>query len=264
MTEGSLRTAAGEDAPVDHHRDAVGEREHRGHVVLHQDHGETALEPRQQRHQPVGFLAAGAGHRLVEQDQLRRHGERDGEFERALLAVGQRAGWHMDAFAEPDFFERRAGGAVERRLRRGAAEEPEARSAARLDRERDVFQRREARQDRGDLERSREAQSGACVHRQRGDVAAVEPDAAALRFEETGYLIDERGLAGAIGADHGVQFPRRHLQRHAVGDGERAELLAQILDAQDRVSHAASSTVSAQRRRGRRGRTPRRRPATAR
>jgi hypothetical protein len=101
--------------------------------VLDQDHGEAALEPGEQRDQPLGLLAAGAGHRLIEQNELRRHGERDSHLERALFAMGQRAGRHVDAIAEPDLLERRPRRAIERRLARGAADEAEARARPRLE-----------------------------------------------------------------------------------------------------------------------------------
>jgi len=52
--------------------------------------------------QPVGLLAAGACHGFVEQQELGRHGERDGKLERALLAVGEYARRHVGARAEAD------------------------------------------------------------------------------------------------------------------------------------------------------------------
>ena len=79
------------------------------------------------------------------------------------------------------------------------------------------------------------------MHRQRGDVAAVEKDAAGVGRDQAGNLVDQRGLAGAVGADHGVQFAGRDVERHVVGDDQRAELLAQLLEAQHRFSHAAGS-----------------------
>ena len=93
-------------AAADQDGDAVGEREHRGHVVLDQHHGELALEAEQQVDLPLGFLAADAGHRLVEQKQRRLHGERDGKLERALLAVRQFAGADVGAVGDAGLFER--------------------------------------------------------------------------------------------------------------------------------------------------------------
>ena len=161
------RRAARQDAAVDQHRDAVRQREHRVHVVLDQHHREAALQAAQRRDQPLGLVAAGAGHRLVEQQQLRLHRQRDRELQRALLAVRELAGRHVGALGEADLRERGQRGRVQRRLVGRATEEAEARPRARLHGERDVLQHREARQDRGDLERAREPARGARVHRQR-------------------------------------------------------------------------------------------------
>src|SRR5262249_38279131 len=49
-----LRRAAREHATIDEHRDAVGERKHRRHVVLDQHHGKAALEPAQQTDEARG------------------------------------------------------------------------------------------------------------------------------------------------------------------------------------------------------------------
>src|SRR5262249_47305593 len=61
-----LRRAARKHAAVDQHGDAVGEREHGGHVVLDQHHGKASLQSAQQADEARGLFAAGARHRLVE------------------------------------------------------------------------------------------------------------------------------------------------------------------------------------------------------
>ena len=66
-----LRHVARDDRAVDHHRDAVGDAEHRVHVVLDQQHGMLGLERRQQRQHALGLLGAHAGERLVEQQHAR-------------------------------------------------------------------------------------------------------------------------------------------------------------------------------------------------
>ena len=104
------------------------------------------------------FLVPGAGQRLVEQQNARLRGQRDGDFELALLAMGQRAGLASGArvqtrrCAAPPSPARSAPSS-----RAAAPEEPEAAIRACLHGQRDVLQRRESRQDRGDLERAREA-----------------------------------------------------------------------------------------------------------
>ena len=107
-------------------------------------------------------------------------------------------------------------------------EEAEARAAARLHRERDILERREAGQDRGDLERSRQAHRRARVHRQGRDILAGKHDAAGIGRKQPGNLVDQRRLAGAVRPDDGVQFARPDVERHVVGD-----------DAGRRISSAA-------------------------
>src|ERR1043166_7447061 len=66
------------------------------------------------------------------------------------------------------------------------------------------------------------------MHRQRGHVMALEQDAAGIRFGEAGDLMDQRGLAGAVGADDGMQLAGRDLEADIIGDGERAIVLGEI------------------------------------
>jgi hypothetical protein len=50
------------------------------------------------------------------------------------------------------------------------------------------------------------------MHRQGGHIPAVETDAAAVGGERAGDLADQRGLAGAVRADHRVDFARTHVE----------------------------------------------------
>ena len=69
------------------------------------------------------------------------------------------------------------------------------------------------------------------------DVAAVEDDAAGVGGERAGDLVDEGGLAGAVGADDGVGLAGEDVEVDAVGDLERAERLAEVLQAQHGRAH---------------------------
>ena len=79
----------------------------------------------------------------------------------------------------------------------------------------------------------------AAIGRQRGDVAAVETDAAGVGRDLAGELADQRGLAGAVRPDDGVQLARRHVERDVVGGDDAAEALAQAVD----LAAAASATA---------------------
>ena len=77
------------------------------------------------------------------------------------------------------------------------------------------------------------------MHRQRGNVPPVEMDAAGVRHDLAGELADQRGLAGAVRPDDGVQLALRDIERDIVGGDHAAEALGQALDREQRVSHGS-------------------------
>ena len=111
----------------------------------------------------------------------------------------------------------------------------------RLRRERDIVGGGEIRQQRGDLERARQPEPAAPIGRQPGDVAAGEMNGAGIRHQLPGQLADQRGLAGAVGADDGVQFAGRDVERQIVGGDDAAEAPHQVFDAEQGISHGATS-----------------------
>ena len=65
-----LRRSRRDQRAVDHHRDPVGQREHRVHVVLDEHQRVLAAQRAQQLHHALRLVYAHARHRLVEQQQL--------------------------------------------------------------------------------------------------------------------------------------------------------------------------------------------------
>ena len=61
------------------------------------------------------------------------------------------------------------------------------------------------------------------VGRQPGDVLAVENDRARRRPQHAGQAIEERALAGAVGADDGADLARGHGEVDVVERGQPAE-----------------------------------------
>src|SRR4051794_28459009 len=59
-----------DDVTVDQHRNTIGQREHGGHVMFDQHDREPSFQLPQHPGKASGLVAAGAGHRLVEQQQL--------------------------------------------------------------------------------------------------------------------------------------------------------------------------------------------------
>ena len=116
---------------------------------------------------------------------------------------------------------------------------PEAERVAgmRLHRERDIVERGEIGKQRGDLERARQPEPAPAIGGKRGDVAAVEADAAAFGCNLAGQQPDQRGLAGAVRADDGVEFAalqcrarsrRRRPRRRSAWSGPRPAAAAQL------------------------------------
>ena len=116
-------------------------------------------------------------------------------------------------------------------------EETERMARMGLRRECDIVCGGEVRQQGRDLERARQPQRAAPPGRQAGDVAAGEVNAAAMRRQMAGKLADQRGLAGAVRPNDGVQLAAADIERHVVGRHDAAEAAHQFLDAQQGISH---------------------------
>ncbi len=71
----------------------------------------------------------------------------------------------------------------------------------------------------------------------------------ALRRDLAGDQADQRGLAGSVGADHGVDFARQNIERDRVGRHNAAEAPGQTAYLQQRFSHGAGLRADPQCRR---------------
>src|SRR5712671_5930116 len=92
-----------------------------------------------------------------------------------------------------------------------------------LHRKRDIVERCEIGKERRDLERARKPKCAAAMNRKRSDITAMEPDRPGVGFEFTAQLADQRGLAGAIRTDHGMQFTRRNRKCDCVRSQDAAK-----------------------------------------
>ena len=99
-----------------------------------------------------------------------------------------------------------------------------------------------------DLERSRQAQSCARVHRQGRDVAVGKHDFARVGGSQPGNLIDQRRLAGPIRSNDGMQLVRHDVESEVVGHDQGAEFLLQPLEAEQGFSHGRASAPRLRRR----------------
>ncbi|MHC2783736.1 hypothetical protein ACVMBZ_002950 [Bradyrhizobium liaoningense] len=87
----------------------------------------------------------------------------------------------------------------------------------------DVVHHRQVREQRHVLEGSADADLGDPVRRPRQDADAVHQDVAGRRLIQPRKAIEERGLAGAVGADQAEDLALVHVEGHAVERDDAAE-----------------------------------------
>src|SRR5581483_7227182 len=142
----------------------------------------------------------------VEQQQARPRGERHRQLKLALLAVTEFGNQNVGAVTEADTAERRARRRTQAQLRARILPEVEGVAGMRLHRQRHVVERGKVEEQRSELERAGKPAPAALMHRQARDVGALEYGAAGIGTELARELADQRGLAGAVGADDGKQL----------------------------------------------------------
>ena len=169
-----------------------------------------------------------------------RKRERHRDLERALLAMREFAGRVARASEKSDAFERRPRGRVQpflaaRRCRRsGSSNRSAPAPPAPHFRARCI---RAARRRSGTIAQVQARRAPACRARIcRGPRRQMRP---ASGCSGAGELVDQRRLAGPIGADQRDEAAFVHAEADVVGDGERAEAFRQAFDAQQGRAHAA-------------------------
>jgi hypothetical protein len=115
------------------------------------------------------------------------------------------------------------------------APEIERTAASALQRDAHVLDHGEMRKHRRDLERAPDAEPRHVRRIERGDVAAVEHDAALRGRKEFGEEIKAGGLAGAVRPDQGVNAAAYDAQIDRAHRDEAGKFLGQILGDQDRL-----------------------------
>src|SRR6185503_10262583 len=89
-----------------------------------------------------------------------------------------------------------------------------------------------------------QAASHDLVRRQTGDGRVVEGDRAAVARQEPADHVEERGLAGSVGADESGDLAPGDLDADVRQCGEAAKALADVLDPEDRVYGQGTSFPS--------------------
>src|SRR5262245_4731755 len=211
-----------EDTAIVHHGYAFDDAQRDVHVVLDDDVADMLRQGRQDFDQLLPLGRRQAGCRLIEQNEARRAGERERDFELALLAVAQFRNTlilHIRQMYRLDESERRLHQSV-------VAPRPQHREASARDApagEIDVVDHREAGEQRRNLVGAAQAAANALVRREARHVLAEEADGAGTRREVARDAIKERGLAGAVGAEHGAALARAYAQCNVGQCRKRAE-----------------------------------------
>jgi hypothetical protein len=100
--------------------------------------------------------------------------------------------------------------------------------------EQQVLQRRQVVEQREVLEHPGDAARRDGVRRRAQQRRPGEADLAGLRPVHAGDAVEQRGLAGAVGADHGVHALLGNRQRHAVQRGQAGEFQRHVIELQER------------------------------
>ena len=211
--------------------------------MLDQQHGDAALflDVQDEARHVLGFLAVHAGHGFVQHQHLGPHGQGAGQFHALLQSVGQ-AGHRqvadvvnleeidhvaLDLAAQRHLLALRRAAVPQRRQRVGV----QLRVAAELD----VVQHRHAAKQRHVLEGARQAQGGATVGADAGEIAPLQQHAPALGPVEARQGVEQAGLARAVGADHRRDLTRHDVQRHPGQRLDATKAQVHALGAQQRL-----------------------------
>ena len=163
------------------------------------------------------------GRRLVEQDEARRAGQCQRDLQLPLLAVAerrhQRVGDAVEMHGVDDRFRLHHVDVVTARTQQRKAPPRDAAAG-----EKDAVADAQAAEQLRDLIGAPHAAADALMRRQVGDVLAEEADAAGRRQEIAGHGVEQRRLAGAVGAEDRAPFAGRDPHIDAGERHQRAEM----------------------------------------
>ncbi|MNL16005.1 hypothetical protein D3C87_1370260 [compost metagenome] len=210
--------------------DAVGHLEHMRHVVADQDDRNAACpHVLDEVEHASGFLDAQRRRGLIENDDLGAEGCRPGHRDALALAAGQRFHRLVDVLNghQAQFGELFAGDALHGRaveLAQHRAHEPGLADFAAH--EHVVGNRERRRHGEGLVDRFDPGMAG-IDGRGEMHLLPLEKDLAAIGLDGTGQRLDQRGLARAIVADDGQDFPGHQVEVAIVEGGDAAIALVE-------------------------------------
>ena len=188
--------------------DVVANPHHQAHVVIDQQHRDVEPLPHrvQQLRQPRGLLRVEAGRRLVQQQQPRPHRERARDLDTSLDPRRQVPGQRACVTVEVEHVQDRACAFHRRAFRVGRERQMErvaerVAPAERVHRHDQVLGDRHRAPQLEVLKCARDAEARSHVRRRIDQRVAFEEDGALVRGDDAGDAVEERRLAGAVGAD---------------------------------------------------------------
>src|SRR6478735_1869314 len=235
------RCAFGNHPTVVEDGDAVRDIEHQRQHVLDQDDGQVRFRPKatQQRIETLHFARAQSGGRLVQHQQLGPCNQCAGNFDESLLCEAQLDG-PLEERALDAQEAQRLDHALLRLLLGGVAAREAQQRTQRVranmvvQADQHVFQHRELRNELHRLERATHAETRALERRLPRDVVTGKVDASGAEAGEAGDRVEERRLAGAIGADDTVDDAFRNGDVDRIHGDQASEFDADAVRPQQR------------------------------
>src|SRR6185295_10456265 len=239
------------DLPAEvEHGHAVGDVHHDPHVVLDHHHRQALhlLDVEDEPHHVLGLFRVHPGGGLVEQEERGVEGERPGQLYPFLQTVRQGADdlvpdilqleqvddLPLDDLPVPALL---AG--------RPAIVEPRgehARAVVDVPADLDVVEHAHALEQRDVLEGAGDAEVGALVRLERGDVPVLEANAPVAGRVDATDAVEDTGLAGPVGTDDREEIVRVDLETDPGEGGDPAELEEHLVEAQQRHAELAGRT----------------------
>ena len=190
-------------------------------------------------HQLLGLGRVHAGRGLVEQQHLGAGGQRAQNLEAALGAVREVARLRVRELAHVKDVEKLERAIVELRLLLPVPREAQhvgdqVRLHGVAKAHEHVLLDRHLGEEADVLERARDAHAVDLGHGLAGRVVAVDEDGAARGRVDVGEQVEDRGLAGSVGADQARDLGPAHGDVEVVDGSEASEVDAQVLGLQHR------------------------------
>ena len=214
---------------------AVGDRDHLVEMVRDvDDRGALRLHAREHREQSLDLAFFQCRRRLVQDEDAALAAQRLGDRHQLALGEAERSDRPVGVGIEVELGEHGARrGAHLRAIDQGQRPEPAHRQIA----ERDVLRDRQRRHQPQLLRNGHDAGGDGVARAREVPLRAVDPNRAAIGTPDAAQNADQRGFAGAILADHGVDFAGADVEVDAVERERRAEMFAHALSAGGRVAH---------------------------